>query len=218
MYRIIRDGIKIQEVDKLLGGQGIVDNSDIRIFNTGIFKNARGTNFTFQYFDEEITAADIQNGLLDFYAYRDIGFATWQEFVNHFIHRYNAEIKKLYLKLKEIPEFSLVDDTDTITESVQTNAIGSGSDTGTSKYTNTPNQYISINDGLNGLTDLREQSGSSQSSSEGTTERSITHEHAPNKFEKWAYLTDRFRDAIFDFYEEFEELFKTTATLYYMGD
>lgn len=218
MLQTINDGIKIQEIDILLGGQGICEDEAERVFNTGIFKHTRAINFSLEYMDEQITAAQVQNGLLDFYSFRATGFATWQEFVNHFTHRYNAAMKKLYLKLKTIPEFSLVENIDTTTENVETSASGTGEETSQNKYTNTPNQYLQLADGLNGLTDLSEGKGNTQSSSEGKTERTITHTNNINPFDKWIDLTDKFSDIIHDFYIEFEELFKTTAVLYSIGD
>lgn len=205
--QIIPSRKTVKEIDAML--MAGYDPTEPRQQHQGIFAKCLGDiPDTIPYLGINVDVLFIEQLLLDEYEIRDIGFATWQEFVREWTNTWNREFLQLAENLKNAQALTIIDskETEKITET--TNAQSTTNGTSDNKYTDTPNQY---NDQTHvGLTQRAINTGNSSYDGEGTREYNRELSEIENVFERWIELSAINRNIIYAFIDKFRWLFQST--------
>lgn len=212
------EGTTIQEVDDIIRlQQGTYTEWGRNGPQDGIFRSCNTSVFpeNITYLGEQIDLLSFEVAVLNYYALRET-FLPWQAFEVGFSNIWNENIGVLAENLTNAEGLTVIDDNESVTEKITGTSNDVSSSNSENRYTNTPNQYLTDNDGKNykGLTDLTKNTGNATSDRMVDTERTLTTEKGGNKFERWLELARKNRNIQYEFFDKFKTLFTNTYVFY----
>lgn len=203
-------GTTIDMVDLLCFGGNY---PTVREPHTGIFTGCIGELENVQYINNSVTVRNVEDLILEEFKFRDIDL-PWQEFAHDIKITWNKYFPVLAENLQHVAEFTLDDETENVTETVNVTQNATTHTTGRDKYSDTPNQYVASGADVNGLTSISDASADGTSENTGNSSRTLETSKGHNRFERWLELSYKNRNIIYDFIDRFRELFKTTYIIY----
>lgn len=186
------------------------DPTKPRSSHEGVFTGAKGEFPALAYLGEELSIMELERKILEYYEFREIGFATFQEFQKTLVRVWNENFGVLAENLNYAQQLTLTDEKEEVVEHISGKISGGGSGLSTQKFTNTPNQYIAASENFNGLTNMTQNAAQNDFSNQDEHNRTLTTQKSHNIFEKWLELSERNRNIIYDFIKKFEWLFAHT--------
>ncbi len=213
MYEI-SNNITIEAIDQLMYSWDVDQNSPNRIAHQGAFLGCIGDfpqNSIYLRYD--ISAREIEKLIVAEYRYRSIKSDTYEEFLQGLKNIWNNHFNVLVQNIINAEEFTVTDDDENVVETVQDSQHSKSSGGNTNKFSNTPNQYISSGDGINGLTTITDSNDDIESSGDGTRTRTLTTRKGHNNFERWLELSQKNRNLVYEFIDKFKPLFMTTFSI-----
>lgn len=199
----------LKELDEFLLYANEQDD-ETRTAHMGIFGDCRG-EISVNYLGDDIATIDVENSVMETYAFRDIGYLTWQEFMANFSRVWNKYFGILRENLENSEAFTVVDAKETVKETIDTIADTKTTGQGSVRYSDTPNQYL--NGGQNPqqyLTTFTGNQTAGTGESTGNTKRTLETDKGGNAFERWLSLSAENRNILYDFVHKFAILFKNT--------
>lgn len=203
----ISENLTIQAVDMLMFGGAVPDSREP---HTGVFTGCIG-DFSAEYLGNDVDVRVIEQSVLNYYEYEDIGFDTWQEFQARFRNIWNGYILQLIENIENAEDFTVTDSSESVDETRNITGSGTTSSTSHGEYSDTPNQRVPNT--FTGLTNMTDATASGTSENTGNETRKLTIDRGGNKFERWLELSAKNRNIIYDFLARFEPLFCTTYTI-----
>lgn len=200
-------GVTIDYVDFLAFDGQIPEN---RAPHQGVFQQCFGDiEDGIVYGGIPITTRYIEDFILNEYQFRDILY-TPQQFIVEVGNVWNRYFIPFYQNLKNAQDFSVEDESEKVTETFESTAKQSATGSGETKYSDTPNQFLTNPDTFNGLTSYSAENNKGEQSGEGSGSRTIDRKRAHNMFERWLEISRKNRNIIYEFIDAFGELFQTT--------
>lgn len=199
----------LPEVDYLMFNGNMPENREP---HTGVFTGCMG-ELDVGYFGCGVNVRFIEDLVLQEFEANSIGFATWQEFVINFRNTWNRNIYPLFELLNNQVDFTLADSTEDVQEKTTGTVDAVGQNTGSQKFSDTPNQYLSEPNPNQFLSTYTAAENNTSGHQQGEGTRELKTLKTGNQYERWLELSDKTRNIIYSFINKFYPLFQTTYVL-----
>lgn len=203
----ISENLTLSAIDMIMFGGAVPDPREP---HTGVFTGCVG-EFSAEYLGNDVDIRTIENAVLNYYEFEDIGFDTWQEFQAKFRNMWNGRILQLIENIENAEDFTVTDSSESVNETRKYGNVAEASSTAHGEFSDTPNQRVPNT--FTGLTNMSDFKSGGKSETAGSEQRDLTIDRGGNKFERWLELSAKNRNIIYDFLEAFEPLFCTTYTI-----